>query len=118
VFFFAVAIAVFSPLYLGGLWSDWIYRALVLLVVACPCALVISTQVSIVSGLAAAAHKRILVKGGAYLEIGSKLSFVALDKTGTITHGIDRDSRNRSSAHCCQPGCALGSPGLAGNCPA
>ena len=87
VFVLALAVAVVAPLFFGGLWFDWIYRALVLLVVACPCALVISTPVTIVSGLAAAARKGILIKGGVYLEGGRKLSFLALDKTGTITHG-------------------------------
>jgi Cd2+/Zn2+-exporting ATPase len=87
VFALALAMAVIPPLFMGAAWFDWIYRALVLLVVACPCALVISTPVSIVSGLAAAARKGILVKGGVYLEMGHKLDYLALDKTGTITHG-------------------------------
>ena len=87
VFLFALGVAVIPPLFMGGVWFDWIYRALVLLVVACPCALVISTPVTIVSGLAAAARKGILIKGGVYLEAGYKLDYLALDKTGTITHG-------------------------------
>lgn len=87
VFAFALAVAVLPPLVIGGAWLDWIYRALVLLVVACPCALVISTPVTIVSGLAAAARKGILVKGGVYLENGRHLGMLALDKTGTLTHG-------------------------------
>ena len=87
VFVLALAVAVIPPLFMAAAWFDWIYRALVLLVVACPCALVISTPVTIVSGLAAAARKGILVKGGVYLEGGYKLDYLALDKTGTITHG-------------------------------
>ncbi|WP_454742639.1 heavy metal translocating P-type ATPase [Cupriavidus necator] len=87
VFAIALAVAVVPPLFMGGAWVDWIYKALVLLVIACPCALVISTPVTIVSGLAAAARRGILVKGGVYLEQGRHLAWVALDKTGTITHG-------------------------------
>ena len=87
VFVFALGVALIPPLFMGAAWFDWIYRALVLLVVACPCALVISTPVTIVSGLAAAARKGILIKGGVSLEGGYKLDFLALDKTGTITHG-------------------------------
>ena len=96
VFAFALAVAVLPPLVIGGAWLDWVYRALVLLVVACPCALVISTPVTIVSGLAAAARKGILIKGGVYLENGRNLALLALDKTGTLTHGkpVQTDSLN------------------------
>ncbi|NMG32201.1 heavy metal translocating P-type ATPase [Aromatoleum evansii] len=87
VFAVALLVAIVPPLAFGGAWMDWIYKALVLLVIACPCALVISTPVTIVSGLATAARKGILVKGGVYLEEGRKLAMLALDKTGTITHG-------------------------------
>jgi len=87
VFVLALLVAIVPPLLTGGAWLDWIYKALVLLVIACPCALVISTPVTIVSGLAAAARKGILVKGGVYLEQGRKLTWLALDKTGTLTHG-------------------------------
>lgn len=87
VFAIALAVAIVPPLMMGGEWFAWIYKALVLLVIACPCALVISTPVTIVSGLAAAARQGILVKGGVYLEEGRKLVWLALDKTGTITHG-------------------------------
>ena len=87
VFLFAVAIAIIPPLVFGASWHDWVYKALVLLVIACPCALVISTPVTIVSGLAAAARHGILIKGGVYLEQGHKLALLAVDKTGTITHG-------------------------------
>ena len=96
VFLFALLVAVLPPLLLGGAWFDWIYRALVLLVVACPCALVISTPVTVVSGLAAAARRGILIKGGVYLENGRHLQVLALDKTGTLTHGkpVQTDSLN------------------------
>ena len=87
IFAIALAIAIIPPLMLGGDWFSWVYKALVLLVIACPCALVISTPVTIVSGLAAAARQGILVKGGVYLEEGRKLAWLALDKTGTLTYG-------------------------------
>ncbi|MFC5510436.1 heavy metal translocating P-type ATPase [Massilia jejuensis] len=87
VFAIALAVAFVPPLILGAEWMPWIYKALVLLVIACPCALVISTPVTVVSGLAAAARAGILIKGGVYLEQGGKLRSLALDKTGTITQG-------------------------------
>ena len=87
VFVIALAVALLGPWLLGWTWLTAIYKALVLLVIACPCALVISTPVTIVSGLAAAARRGILVKGGIYLEGARKLKAIALDKTGTITEG-------------------------------
>ena len=83
----AALVAVLGPLLFGGAWGDWLYQALVILVIACPCALVVSTPVTVVSGLAAAARHGILIKGGVYLEGGRLLKAVALDKTGTLTQG-------------------------------
>lgn len=83
----AVLVATLPPLFAGADFYPWFYKALVLLVIACPCALVISTPVTIVSGLASAARHGILIKGGVYLEQGRKLEALAVDKTGTITFG-------------------------------
>ena len=87
VFIAAILVAVIPPLLMGQAWNPWIYRALVWLVIACPCALVIATPVCIVSGLTALARRGVLVKGGVYLEAVGKLRALAMDKTGTITQG-------------------------------
>lgn len=86
----AILVALVPPLVFQRPWTRWVYEALVLLVIACPCALVISTPVTVVSGLASAARRGILVKGGVYLEEGRKLRVIAVDKTGTITEGKPR----------------------------
>lgn len=86
-----LVIAIFTflipPLFFGGIWSDWLYKSLILLVIACPCALVISTPVAIVSSLTALAKKGVLVKGGSVLEVLGKIKALAIDKTGTLTEG-------------------------------
>ena len=84
----AVVLAVLPPLILGGGWSDWIHRALIFLVISCPCALVISVPLSFFGGIGGASKQGILVKGGNYLEVLADTELVVFDKTGTLTKGV------------------------------
>ncbi|MGL5361437.1 MAG: heavy metal translocating P-type ATPase, partial [Bosea sp. (in: a-proteobacteria)] len=83
----ALLVMVIPPLFMGGEWGTWIYRALALLLIGCPCALVISVPASIASSLSAGARRGLLLKGGSVIEAAAKTSIVAFDKTGTLTVG-------------------------------
>ncbi|ESQ79185.1 heavy metal translocating P-type ATPase [Asticcacaulis sp. YBE204] len=90
VIVFALLVSVIPPLALGGAWSEWLYKGLAVLLIGCPCALVISTPAAIAAALSAGAKRGLLMKGGAVLETFRKVTFVAMDKTGTLTEGKPR----------------------------
>ncbi|WP_426240571.1 heavy metal translocating P-type ATPase [Pararhizobium sp. DWP1-1-3] len=83
----AALVAIIPPLFLGGVWGEWVYKGLAILLIGCPCALVISTPAAIAASLSAGARRGLLLKGGAVLETLGTITAVALDKTGTLTEG-------------------------------
>ena len=87
VLILALLIAVVPPLVIDGYWQEWIYKALAILLIGCPCALVISTPAAVAAGLSAGARRGLLIKGGAILEQLRTVTYVAFDKTGTLTEG-------------------------------
>lgn len=84
----ALLLAIIPPLFFSGIWSDWVYRALVFLVISCPCALVISVPLTFFCGIGSASKRGVLVKGSNYLDALSKVTTVVFDKTGTLTQGV------------------------------
>ena len=105
----ALLIAAVPPIFFGQPFLDtpemhgWLYRALAMLVIACPCALVIATPVTVVSGIATLARRGVLVKGGAYLETLGQIQVMAFDKTGTLTHGRPKLTEIVCADECCAP---------------
>jgi Cd2+/Zn2+-exporting ATPase len=118
----AVLVAVVPPLFFGEAFFDtvdgrgWLYRSLVMLVIACPCALVIATPVTVVSAISALARRGVLVKGGAYLEALGQVSVIAFDKTGTLTHGRPELVSYACVLDCCQEAKGLDPTALCSEC--
>ena len=88
--FLALLVVVVPPLLFGGDWTEWVYKGLTLLLIACPCALVISTPAAVTSALSSASKRGVLVKGGAALEQIGRIQQIAFDKTGTLTQGVPK----------------------------
>lgn len=99
VFILSFVLMIVPPLFFGGVWQEWIYKGLEMLVISCPCALVISTPVTIVTAIGQGSRHGVLIKGGEHLEFAGSLTYIAFDKTGTITMGQPRVVRTDSPNH-------------------